>query len=79
MPWSSLGGDTPFTTGGWTTVTIPLTDFKYDKTGEVDNRVIGNIEEFYNIGFMVFGAFAPGTQAFDFDVRIDNLRIVNIN
>ena len=41
--------------------------------------MIGNIEEFYNIGFMVFGAFAPGTQAFDFDVRIDNLRIVNIN
>ncbi len=78
MPWLSLGGDTPYTTNGWTTVTIPLTDFKYNKLGDEDNRNIGNISEYYNIGMMVFGSFAPGTMAFDFDVRIDNLRIVNI-
>lgn len=79
MPWVSLGGDTPFSTNGWTTVTIPLTDFKYDKTGEKDNRNIGNISDYYNIGMMIFGSFAPGTQAFDMDIRIDNLRIVKIN
>jgi hypothetical protein len=79
MPWLSLGGDTPFTTNGWTTVTIPLTDFKYDKEGKEDNRVIGNISEYYNFGMMIFGAFTPGTMAFDIDVRVDNIRIVEID
>lgn len=78
MPWLTLGGDTPMSTNGWTTVTIPLTDFKYDKVGSDDTRTIGDIANYTNFSFMVFGAFTPGTMAFDFDVRIDNLRIVKI-
>jgi hypothetical protein len=27
---------------------------------------------------ILFGAFSPGTQAFDVDIRIDNLRIVSL-
>jgi hypothetical protein len=78
MPWLSLGGDTPLNTNGWRTYTIPLTDFKYDKAGSEDSRSIGDISQYTNLSMILFGAFSPGTQAFDVDIRIDNLRIVSL-
>jgi hypothetical protein len=78
MPWLSLGGDTPLNTNGWVTYTIPLTDFKYDKTGSEDSRTIGDISKYTNLSMILFGSFSPGTQAFDVDIRIDNLRIVSL-
>jgi hypothetical protein len=77
-PWLSLGGDTPLNTDGWVTYTIPLTEFKYNKDGSDDSRTIGDISQYTNLSMILFGSFSPGTQAFDVDIRIDNLRIVSI-
>lgn len=67
--------DGGYVTNGWTTVSIPLTDFKYDKEESVDSKTIGDISNYTDLTIMVFGACEnPGPM----NVKIDNLRIVKI-
>ncbi|MDE7081179.1 MAG: IPT/TIG domain-containing protein [Muribaculaceae bacterium] len=62
-------------TGGWVTVTIPLTEFRYDKEESVNNLSLGDIANYTDLNIMFFGACDdPGPMK----VMLDNFRIVNI-
>ena len=62
-------------TGGWVTVTIPLTEFRFDKEESVNNLSIGDITRYTDLNIMFFGACDdPGPLK----IKLDNLRIVNI-
>lgn len=74
-PWNNNGEKVNYQTNGWVTVTIPLTDFKYNKEESVDNLSIGDISQYTNLNLMLFGA-ADGTSPVD--IRMDNFRIVSI-
>jgi hypothetical protein len=69
----------PYTEGtnyvtGWHTVTIPLSDFKYNKEMSVSNLVISDPSTVQN--FFIF-PFGNGEVA-PFDVKLDNLRLIKI-
>ena len=66
-PWQ----DGPYSTDGWETVSIPLTDFKYDRNG--GESQIENLSELTNICFLVFSG---ETGPEDININIDNVRIV---
>jgi hypothetical protein len=74
MPWK----DGPYTTDGWITVSIPLSDFMFDKDDAEDNeegsRPIADLSILTNLTMMVFGpASAP---FYPVKICIDNVRIV---
>lgn len=75
-PWLKNGEKVNYQTNGWVTVTIPLTDFKYNKEESVNNLSIGDISKYTNLNIMLFGA-ADGTSPVD--IRMDNFRIVSID
>lgn len=67
--------DGGYVTDGWTTVSIPLTEFKYDKEEKIDSKTIGDISNFTDLNIMVFGNCEnPGPMK----VMMDNFRIVKI-
>lgn len=72
-PWKNG----PFTTDGWTTVSIPLSEFKYGKDDpdddEVGSRKIENLSSLTNVVMMLFG---PANGPNPVHVCIDNVRIV---
>lgn len=72
-PWLKDGEKSTYSTGGWITVSIPLSDFIYNKEESSSDLKIDDISKYSNINFMLFGA-ADGT--YPIDVRIDNVRIV---
>lgn len=73
QPWANG----PYTTDGWITVSIPLTDFKYGKDDPADNSVgsksIENLSSLTNITMMLFG---PADSKNPVLVAVDNVRIV---
>lgn len=72
-PYLVNGVKSNYTTDGWITVTIPLSDFKYDKEETVENRAITSYEELVDLHAMFFGA-ADATS--NVKLWIDNIRIV---
>lgn len=72
-PWKNG----PFTTDGWITVSIPLSEFKYGKDDpdddEVGSRKIENLSSLTNVVMMLFG---PANGPNPVHVCIDNVRIV---
>ncbi len=75
-PWNNSGENVDAATNGWVTVTIPLTDFKYNKEESVDNLSVGDISQYSNLNVMMFGA-ANGSS--DVNILFDNFRIVPID
>lgn len=73
-PYLKSGVKSNYVTDGWETITIPLSDFKYDKaeTGSV-NRSITSLSQLVDLHAMFFGA-ADGT--YNLKLWIDNMRIV---
>jgi hypothetical protein len=72
-PWSTADKGT-FKTDGWITVSVPLTEFKYDHTGKVlQMPTVGN---FGGLTFFVYAGGVTGTAACTPDICIDNIRVV---
>lgn len=72
-PWKETGS---FTSDGWITVTIPLTDFKYNAQGEeVAPKGIGH---YSGITLFVFGGGVSGTPCTP-TIYFDNVRVVKAN
>ncbi|WP_321438192.1 glycan-binding surface protein [uncultured Bacteroides sp.] len=73
-PYLKSGVKSNYVTDGWETITIPLSDFKYDKaeTGGV-TRSITSLSQLVDLHAMFFGA-ADGT--YNLKLWIDNMRIV---
>lgn len=75
-PWIKNGAKTDARTDGWVTVSIPLTEFKYNKEENLDNLSIGDISAYTDLNIMVFGA---GDITAPMKVKMDNFRIVKTN
>lgn len=75
-PYNKDGVKSTYTTNGWVTVRIPLTDFIYNKDESKSDLKITSIETCSNISFMLFGA---ADDKYPIDIRIDNVRVVPIN
>lgn len=69
-PWLTPG---TYMTDGWETVTIPLSQFKYDQNGKVLT-----VPSAGNYGGLTFFVYAGGTDgtACNPDICIDNIRVV---
>lgn len=74
MPWI----DEPYITDGWITVSIPLSDFMFDKDDPEDNeqgsRPIEDLSVLTNLNMMVFGP--NDGDPYPVKICIDNVRIV---
>lgn len=74
-PWFKAGEYVDAATGGWTTITIPLTDFKYNKEETETDRQIDDISRYTDLNIMLFGACeVPGPLT----IKMDNIRVVAI-
>jgi len=74
-PWIKNGAKTDAATDGWVTVSIPLTEFKYNKEESADNLSVGDIANYTDLNIMVFGA---GEITAPMKVKMDNFRIVKM-
>ena len=69
-PWVESGS---YTTDGWVTVSIPLTDFKYDHEGNtLEPAPVGN---YGGLTFFVYAGAHAGTTC-NPEICIDNIRVV---
>ena len=72
-PWKNG----PYTTNGWVTISIPLTEFKYSRDDSDDNEngstQISNLNALTNVTMMLFG---PANGPNPVQIAIDNVRIV---
>ncbi|MCW3785861.1 glycan-binding surface protein [Plebeiibacterium sediminum] len=71
MPWVSSGS---YMTEGWTTVTVPLSEFIYDKDGKASEATL-TIEMLGGLTFFVYHGGVDGTDC-TVHMCIDNIRIV---
>lgn len=78
-PWLKDGSVSEYKTDGWETITIPLTEFKYNKDESLTDKSIGNIENYTNINLFMFGAQTDPANKYPVNFKIDNVRIVPIN
>jgi hypothetical protein len=70
IPWATAGS---FKSDGWMTVAIPMTEFKYDKSGKVIDRLgPGN---YGGLTIFVWGGGIPGTPCTT-EMWLDNIRVV---
>lgn len=60
-------------TGGWITVTIPLTDFVYNKEESNSSMSVGDISQYTDLNVMMFGAADSSAPV---EIWFDNFRIV---
>lgn len=75
-PWNRNGEKVNYQTNGWVTVTIPLTEFKYNKEETVNNLNVGDLSQYSNLNIMLFGGADAASPV---DIRLDNFRIVTID
>jgi hypothetical protein len=73
-PYSVNGVKSTYTSGGWITVSIPLTDFKYDKAESKTDMTMGDISQYTDFNVMLFGAADAANPV---DICMDNFRIVS--
>jgi len=71
-PWATADKGT-FKTNGWITVSVPLTEFKYDQTGKV--LKMADPGNFGGLTFFVYAGGVVGTPCTP-DICIDNIRVV---
>lgn len=72
-PWTTSGS---YDTGDqWVTVTIPLTNFTYDRTGGTAETVPSSPEDFASLTIFVVGGGVNGTDCTPV-IKIDNIRAV---
>jgi hypothetical protein len=74
QPWK----DGPYTTDGWQTLSIPLSDFVYNKDDSDDNPTakLDDVSNLANITIMLFG---PADDSNPVLIAFDNVRVVPIN
>lgn len=74
IPWKSTGS---FQTAGWTTITIPLSEFKYAADGTISSVSLTK-EMMKGLTFFVFNGGIDGVDC-KVNMCIDNIRIVPFN
>ncbi|WP_421898282.1 glycan-binding surface protein [Marinoscillum sp.] len=81
-PWESAGGAVD-SGGEWVTVTIPITEFKYDMSTNASGDVVYtesankfNMDNTGSLSFWMLGA--PSADNSPFEIYIDNVRIVEL-
>lgn len=72
-PWVSAGSY--HTDDQWVTVTIPFTEFKYDKDGNVTDNVAQTDKDFGSLTIFMIGGGVAGVECTPI-VKIDNIRAV---
>ena len=72
IPWQSSGS---YTTDGWTTVTIPLSEFRFGSSGTAINAL--SATDITGLTIFVYGGGATGTACTP-TICIDNIRVVPI-
>lgn len=71
IPWKTTGS---FTTNGWITVSIPLSEFKYTHTGTIcENKL--TVDMLGGLTFFVYNGGINGKDCTP-DICIDNIRVV---
>jgi hypothetical protein len=78
-PYIQGGIVSNFTTNGWITVELPLSEFKYSKDESENSRKIADLNELVDLHMMWFGAVDAATTEFGLKVWIDNIRLVKTN
>ena len=73
IPWQSSGS---YTTDGWTTVTIPLSEFRFGSSGTAINAL--SATDITGLTIFVYGGGATGTACTP-TICIDNIRVVPIH
>ena len=72
IPWQSSGS---YTTDGWTTVTIPLSEFRFGSSGTAINAL--SATDITGLTIFVYGGGVTGTACTP-TICIDNIRVVPI-
>lgn len=75
-PWIKDGQYVDAATDGWRTITIPLTDFIYNKDESKDGMSIDDISLYSDLNIMIFG---PCDRPGPLKIMMDNFRVVRIN
>ena len=73
IPWQSSGN---YTTDGWTTVTIPLSEFRFGSSGTAINAL--SATDITGLTIFVYGGGVNGTACTP-TICIDNIRVVPIH
>ena len=73
IPWQSSGN---YTTDGWTTVTIPLSEFRFGSSGTAINAL--SATDITGLTIFVYGGGVTGTACTP-TICIDNIRVVPIH
>ncbi len=81
QPWKNSDGSiTPFSTNGWQTVTIPLSNFKSSNgTGTPAASITALVGASGNNGMNIWYLNDSSVQVAAFAAAIDNIRVVKIN
>lgn len=74
-PWYKDGANVNAATKEWITVSIPLTDFKYNKEETATDRKIDDISLYTDLYIMLFGATPEPAPI---RIKMDNFRVVPI-
>jgi len=72
IPWKATGS---YKTSGWTTVTVPLSEFKYAPDGSVGSNAL-TADMISGLTFFVYSGGVDGADG-TVNMCIDNIRVVN--
>lgn len=75
-PWLNEDGTVSNSaTGGWRTYEVPLSLFKTNKEETSNERQLGDMTQYNNLNFFIFGAQVDGSKH-PIEIWLDNFRIV---